>query len=106
MTLGAHLGGGAHGCCEIPIPPACSCWRSLFQPRSLLAAMPYGCYLGLEMDMWTRRDVLRASLAAPAVAAAAEGIASEEAQAQTGRPLGQPPASGNGRERLLQIGRA
>jgi beta-galactosidase len=56
------------------------------------------------MGKWTRRDVLRTILAAPAVAAAAESIANEEAPAQTGasgRPLGQPPGSGSARERLL-----
>ncbi len=49
------------------------------------------------MRDWTRRDVLKTGLAAPAVATAAgEAVASEQAQAQTGTR-----ATGAERERLL-----
>src|ERR1035438_2136896 len=56
------------------------------------------------MKDWTRRDLLKTSLAAPAVAAAsAEAVA--EAEPQTGTPaVGAAPASPGsaaGRERLL-----
>jgi hypothetical protein len=55
-----------------------------------------------KMKDWTRRAVLKTSVVAPGVAAAApEAVAGE--QAQTGAPGAAPrvPASGAGRERLL-----
>jgi beta-galactosidase len=56
------------------------------------------------MKDWTRRAVLKTSVAAPGVAAAAPGaVAGEEDQAQAGAPGAAPAssASGPGRERLL-----
>jgi beta-galactosidase len=60
--------------------------------------------LEIEMKHWTRRDLLKTSLAAPAmVAASAEAVA--EGEPQTGTPAaGAPsasPGSAAGRERLL-----
>ena len=53
------------------------------------------------MDKWTRRDVMKSSLTAPLVAAAAGGASAVEAEAQAQEARAGAAAGGAGRERLL-----